>query len=67
MHIVSSRIFKIINKPDGRRKVMEQHTDTNGKIWEYRYSTPAETDIDAQLLINAAHQEPLWTEAEDES
>lgn len=57
MHIVSSHIFKIINKPDGRRKVMERHIDDSGKIHEYRYSTIAETDIDEMLKSNAARIE----------
>ncbi len=43
---------------------MEQHIDDEGKIWDYRYSTPAETDIDAQLLLNVSVMEKRILEGE---
>ena len=36
--IVTSKILRVINKSAGRRKIMEQHVDDFGKIWERRYN-----------------------------
>ena len=51
MPIVSSEVWKVRNRGNGRLAVFEKHTDHNGDIHEHRYGAPVGHDT-AQELLN---------------
>ena len=50
MPIISSEVWKIRNRGNGRLAVFEKHVDHNGQIHEHRYSCPVGHDTDQELL-----------------
>ena len=49
MPIISSEVWKVRDRGNGRLAVYEKHTDHNGDIHEHRYSAPVGHDTDQAL------------------
>lgn len=49
MSIVSSVVWKIRDRGNGRVAVFEKHTDHTGEVHEHRYSAPSGHDTEASL------------------
>lgn len=53
MSIVSSTITRNHNRGDGSKSITEQHTDHNGTVHEYKYTSPVAFNVNTALTSNA--------------
>lgn len=64
MPIVSSVIAEDAAQADGRRAVLEVHTDHTGKAWPRRYIAGASDNLTAGLTARAAELEAFVAQLE---
>jgi len=54
MLITKSEILGDNKQVDGRRRILEMHTDDSGKVYYYTYLAESNTNVEAVLQIHAA-------------